>query len=106
MKPRRRSLDPIPMKEILPGLIRKVRAEGRGAVSRVQAAWPEIVGAPTAGRTRILGVENGQVRVAVASAALKHDLHTFRREEVLAELRRRLPELRIRGVSYRVGSVP
>ena len=106
MKPRRRSLEPTPVREILPGLIRKVRSEGRGAVSRLQAVWPDVVGAPTAGRTRILGVESGQVRVAVASAAVKHDLSTFRREEVLAELRRRLPDLRIRAVSYRVGSVP
>ena len=106
MKPRRRSLEPTPVREILSGLIRQVRSEGRGAVSRVQGVWGEIVGAPTALRTRILAVENGRVRVAVASAALKHDLSVFRREEVLAELRRRLPELRIRAVSYQVGSAP
>jgi hypothetical protein len=71
----------------------------------VSKVWPEVVGAATAARTRVAGVEEGRIRVEVASAAVKHDLAVFRRKRVLEELRRRLPDLRIREVRYRVGVV-
>jgi hypothetical protein len=54
-------------------------------------------------RTRVASVEEGRVRVEVASAAVRHDLATFRSADVLKRLRERLPELRIREVSYRLG---
>jgi len=93
------------LRDILPGLLKQVRGSGKGPVESVRSVWSEIVGPATAQRTRIAAVENGRIRVEVASAALKHDLATFRRAEVLAELRKRLPDLRIREVSYRVGAV-
>jgi hypothetical protein len=41
----------------------------------------------------------------VASAALKHDLATFRSADVLGALRERLPDLSVQRVSYRVASL-
>jgi hypothetical protein len=43
--------------------------------------------------------------VEVASAALKHDLDTFRRAEVLRGLQERLPDMGLSGLSFRVGAV-
>jgi len=51
----------------------------------------------------VAAVEGGRVRVEVASAAVRHDLATFRAAEVLKGLQERLPELRIQEVSYRLG---
>jgi hypothetical protein len=51
----------------------------------------------------VASVEEGRIRVELASSAVRHDLATFRRAEVLKGLQERLPELRIREVSYRLG---
>jgi len=56
-------------------------------------------------RSRVAAVEGGKLRVEVASAALKHDLSTFRRGEVLRRLREEAPDLGVRDVVYRVASL-
>ena len=97
MKGRRRT-EPEPLKRLIPGVLKGMKPPGR--LERVRAAWPEVVGPVAAARTRVLGFEEGRVRVEVASAPLKHDLQTFRRDEVLEGLKKRLPDLRIRDVRY------
>jgi len=100
---RSRSPDPQPVKDILPRLLKEVLG-GRGRkAERLRRAWSGVVGEAVAQRTRVVGLKHGVLSVEVASAALKHDLGLFRREEVLSGLRERLPEMVIREVSYRVG---
>lgn len=84
-------------------VLRGLRGKTVGPVARVREVWPDIVGPALAARTRVAAVEEGRIRVEVASAAVRHDLATFRRAEVLEALRKRLPELKIREVSYRLG---
>lgn len=73
-------------------------------MARVRAVWGEIVGDPLAGRTRVAGFDDeGVLTVDVPSAALKHHLRTFGSEDLLERLQKRLPDLRIRTVRYRVG---
>ncbi len=103
-KPKRTG-GPTPIHELLPAVLRSLKGPA-GPVERVRKAWGEVVGPLVASRTRVAAVENGQVRVEVASAALKHDLATFRQPEVVKGLKERLPEMGIRGVSYRVAAVP
>jgi predicted nucleic acid-binding Zn ribbon protein len=103
---RRKEPDPTALGDLLPGILRAMRRGSRGAIERVRAAWPEVVGAAIAARTRVAAVEGGVVRVDVASSAVKQDLAVFRREAVLASLQERLPDLRIRSVSYRLGPIP
>lgn len=74
-------------------------------MERARKAWTAAVGPAVARRSRVAAVESGRLRVEVASAALKHDLSTFRCAEVLDRLRREAPELRIREVRYRVASL-
>ena len=76
MKKRRKG-EPTSLRQLVPGVLRGLRGPTRGPVVRV--------------------------RVEVASAAVRHDLATFRHAEVLKGLQERLPELRIREVSYRLG---
>jgi predicted nucleic acid-binding Zn ribbon protein len=100
---KRRRGEPASLRQLLPGVLKGLRGVASGPVARVREVWPEIVGPVVAGRTRVAAVEEGRVRVEVASAAVRHDLATFRRAEVLRGLQERLPELRIREVSYRLG---
>ena len=102
---RRKNPDPSALKDLVPGVLRGMRRSVAGPVARIRDAWPAVVGEVTASRTRVTAFGDGRVRVEVASAALKQDLAVFRRTAVLRGLQERLPDLRIRGVSYRVGAV-
>jgi hypothetical protein len=102
---RRNVGDPAPIHELLPSVLRGLRGAATGPVEQVRREWAAVVGPEVASRTRVAAVENGRVRVEVESAALKHDLATFRNADVVRGLRERLPELGIRDVSYRVAAV-
>ena len=104
MRRRRRDQgDPAPIQDVLPGILRGIKPEG--PVERVRKAWVEAVGGEIANRTRVAGFANGRVTVEVASAALKHDLATFRAADLLKALRERLPDAGVQAVSYRVASL-
>jgi predicted nucleic acid-binding Zn ribbon protein len=105
VRDKRRVSEPLPIHEVLPALLRGVKQAAGGPMGRVRNAWAEVVGPAIAARTRVAALENGRVRVEVASAALKHDLGTFRQAEVLRGLQERLPDMEIRGVSYRVSAL-
>jgi hypothetical protein len=100
-----RRLDPSPLSELLPGVLRGLMGARGWGIEKVRAAWGDLVGPAIAKRTRVKALEQGQVRVEVASAALKHDLATFRRPALLKGLQARLPELSIRALTFRVGSI-
>lgn len=91
---------------MLPAVLRGLQGTATGPVERARRAWAEVVGPLVASRTRVAAVENGQLRIEVASAALKHDLVTFRQQEIVRGLSERLQDMGIRGVSYRVAAVP
>ncbi|MHC4492459.1 MAG: DciA family protein, partial [Planctomycetota bacterium] len=99
----RRKSEPASLRQLVPGVLRGLRGAASGPVARVREVWPEVVGPAVAARTRVASVEEGRIRVELASAAVRYDLATFRRAEVLKGLQERLPELRIREVSYRLG---
>ena len=100
---KRRKNEPASLRQLVPSVLRGLRGPTRGPVVRVREVWAAVVGPVVAARTRVASVEEGRIRVEVASAAVRHDLATFRRAEVLRSLQERLPELRIREVSYRLG---
>lgn len=103
-KPRREG-EPLPIQEVLPGILRGVKGAAGGPLGLIREAWGGVVGPEVAARTRVASFADGNLKVEVASAALKHDLVTFRSSEVLSALRGRLPELSIRAVSYRVAAL-
>lgn len=102
---RRPTPDPESLKDLVPAVLRGMRRNTGGAVGRIRQAWLQVVGEEVARRTRVIGFSDGCIRVLVASAALKHDLAVFRRASVLEGLKRELPGLSIRTVSFRVGAV-
>lgn len=100
---KRRKGEPASLRQLVPAVLRGLKGSVLGPVARVREVWPEVVGPALAARTRVASVDEGRVRVEVASAAVRHDLAVFRRQDVLRGLRERLPELKIREVSYRLG---
>jgi len=103
VRKRRRQGEPAPIQEVLPAVLRGIKPEG--PVERVREAWAETVGGEIASRTRVAAFANGRVTVEVASAALKHDLATFRAADLLHALKQKLPDAGVQTVSYRVASL-
>lgn len=76
-------------------------------VDAVADAWALAAGPALAATTRVASVREGVVAVTTRSAPLCHELASFRREALLAELNERLREAGAAGVTsliFRVGS--
>jgi predicted nucleic acid-binding Zn ribbon protein len=101
---KKRYIEPSPLKEVLPGVLKGLKPSKSSPVGRARAVWAEVVGPEAASRTHVASLENGVLHVHVNSAALKHHLSTFQAEEVLGKLRERLGGPVVRSVRYRVGS--
>jgi len=96
---------------------RPVRAERIGDVARrwaaksglldvsdrdeVARAWREHLG-PDAGHTRLLSLQRHVATFIVDSSALLAELNNFRKEELLAMLRRRAPSYFVRDLRFRL----
>ena len=78
------------------------RLRSRG---ELEAAWESAVGEAGRGRTRVEGVRHGVLTVAVADHALLEELAAFRKAELLAALRRELPDARLLDLRFRYGMV-
>jgi len=102
--PKRRAREPRELGEILPAVMRDLRPRNRGRLEEFRAAWEEILGRPAARRARVVSFSDGTLVVEVTSSAVKHHLSTFRADEILSELRRRVPGAHLRAIRYRVGS--
>ena len=102
---KKRYIEPSPLKEVLPGVLRGLKPSKSSPVGRVRAVWSEVVGPEVASRTHVASLDSGVLQVLVSSAALKHHLSTFQADEVLGKLRERLGGPVVRSVRYRVGSL-
>ena len=71
------------------------------SASELQEAWQEIVGAAVAAKTRLGKVTRGVLQVFLQSSSLVQEL-TFKKQKIVADLSRRLPDRKIRDVKFRV----
>jgi predicted nucleic acid-binding Zn ribbon protein len=95
--------EPRSIREFLPAVFRRLHAPGGARLERLRRLWVEVAGPETASRTRLLSLEGGVLTVGVESSALKHDLATFRREELLRRLREGAPDVALRELRFRAG---
>ncbi|MHC4938203.1 MAG: DciA family protein [Planctomycetota bacterium] len=79
--------EPAPVGEILPGIMRGLRPKKADPLAAVRQAWPRLVGEPVARRSRLVSLKDGELTIEVASAALRHDLSVFRKDQLLQGLR-------------------
>jgi len=101
----RKSADDIPS---MPGslgnaLFRLIRQKGlmnRSATDTLDAEWKLIVGPELARRSHARKIKDGIVEVAVTNSAVLEELRGYMHEEILQQLKTRLPDSEIRGVRY------
>lgn len=71
---------------------------------QLERVWAEVAGPATAARSRAIGVKRGQFEIVVAHSALAQQL-SFQKLKLLAGLRAAMPETKIDGLKFKVGSI-
>ena len=79
------------------GLKQKLRS------SEIYDRWPEVAGAEACKHSRIVGFNNCVLYVEVDSAPWLQMLATFRKPELLRNLREAVSGLRVRDIKFRIG---
>lgn len=100
---RRRRADPAPAAQVLSRFRRRSGAPaGGGALARIAAAWPGVVGAPVAAHSAPMRCTRaGVLSVACSSASWAHEL-SARREDILARLAAACPAEGLTGIRFAV----
>jgi len=102
---RRFARRPKPISGVLAKVVQR-RGYGRLlATGQLNGVWRQAVGEPFARFTRPAGIRGGKLEVIVASSVIRQEIE-YRRSELLARLGELAPELQIRGLRFRVGTVP
>lgn len=98
-------MEPSAVGEFVPAVLKGIRPRRGSVLEQVRRGWAAAAGPPVAKRTRVAGFERGVLTIEVASAALKHDLATFRQGELLEALAKALPGPLVRELRFRVSSL-
>jgi len=78
-----------------------VRGYGRIQADRqLHSAWKTIVGEEVARQTRVLGLKNGVLQIGVSNSALLSELASFRKQELMEQLKTEQPQLRLRSLKF------
>jgi predicted nucleic acid-binding Zn ribbon protein len=99
-----RKAGPQRLGEILSGFL---NVEGLAAKLKhleVYGAWEEIVGPAILPHTRIAGLAHHKLYVDVDSATQLHELRSFHKNQLLKDLRARVPQVLIRDIVFRPAS--
>lgn len=94
---------PVPIREVLQGLMKPLDWENLGQRSRIRQVWEKVVPLEILPHTRLLEVRRRELLVEVSAAAWGQELQ-FLRPAILGELQKSLgPEI-IQDVKIRIGS--
>ena len=88
-------------------LARLFTARGWGRKSertRLEAAWADAVGEAVAPATRVGAFRRGVLEVEVRGGVLMQELAQFRKRELLAAVRQRLPGVTVADLKFRAGA--
>jgi predicted nucleic acid-binding Zn ribbon protein len=89
---------------VLSAFLEKTGLMRRAADEQIRDAWPAAVGEAVAPLTTLVGFRRGVLTVAVAGAALRQELASFRAAEVLAALNARLSGVRVDKLKVKLTS--
>lgn len=81
--------------DLVAELMRSPRFPRPGEAAELEEAWARAAGPELARRSRPLGLRGGELTVAFESAAVRQEVESFRRGEILARLRAECPGRRI-----------
>jgi hypothetical protein len=73
--------------------------------AEIYSVWDEIVGRELCAHTRAAGFKRYKLYVDVDSAAHRQELATYHKQQLLEDLRARLPKIRIEDIVFRPAPV-
>ena len=100
--PRRPAGAPPTLGAALAELIRIKGVASTGESTQLARDWRAAAGDRIADRTRVIGVRHGALHVGVQNSALLGELASFHQDRLLTEMRRRLPESRLRTLKFKL----
>ncbi len=86
--------------EVLAGLMRRRGLAERSASRELDLAWQEIVGPEISRHSRPGRLRAGVLEILVTNSAVLERLRSFLHQEILEQVRRRLPRSEIRSIRY------
>ncbi len=81
--------------DLLAGILRDANPRKRGGLFELTEAWTRAAGPDVARQSRLVSFHRDVLTVSVESAALRQEIETYRKEEILAGLNRELAGRRI-----------
>ena len=90
-----RRQEPRRLGDVIATLMKSAVKPQRGDLARLCEAWVRAVGAEAARRSRPMSFRNGELRVGFESSALRHEVESYRKAEILARLQAEVPDRRI-----------
>jgi predicted nucleic acid-binding Zn ribbon protein len=90
--------------EVVSGLLARNGYAHAAAHQQCAAAWQEAVGEKLAADSRVGNLRGGVLEVVVRNSIVLQEL-TFQKRQVTEKLTILLPELRLRGLRFRVGAI-
>lgn len=78
--------DPRRVGGFLQGILRSANPRRRGGLLELTEAWSRAAGPEVARRSRIVELKRDVLTVSVESAALRQEIETFRKDEILKRL--------------------
>lgn len=87
--------------EVLADLLEVESLAGRLKHLELYSAWEEVVGPAINPHTRVAGFAHHKLYVDVDSAAHLHELRSFRKQQILRELRSKVPGILVREIVFR-----
>lgn len=89
--------------ELLPTVLGKINAQHLQRTDLLLSFWPEMIGPELSRMTQAVSFENGILMIKVRNSTLYSLLNQHEKPRLLQRLRRRFPEVEIRGLLFRMG---
>ncbi len=104
--PRKRSRDPLPIKEILGKVIENLSGASAGArrpgEEEIIKLWAGAAGSAASRQSRPVSLRKGRLVVAVNNSSFLYEL-TLRKSQILGYLQSNLQQYKIQDIQFRIG---
>lgn len=91
------------IREMLPGVLRRIEKKSGSANCSVTEAWPALIGPKMAEMARAVSFEDGVLTVIVRSSALYSLLCQHEKPRLIEMLRKQFPKTQVRNIVFRIG---
>jgi hypothetical protein len=89
--------------DILPDLLKEIKAVRGERPDLVLSAWPEIIGKRFASMTRAVSFERGILSVVVKNSTLLSLLTQHEKPRLIQKIKEQFPECALQNIIFRIG---